>query len=190
MTTPAAIPACLLRAWQEHEGELRGWLIRQLRDTDRAQDALQEVFLKAMKQGSRFCAIAQPRAWLFEVARHHLIDVSRKHRDLLPLPDYLSQAEPELAVVDQLTNCLPRVLTELSAEDRLILTCCDIDGMSQHEFAHRQGLSLSAAKSRLQRARVRLKEQLTRSCAVKLDGQGKVCCYTPRVPPAQQDETA
>ena len=56
----------------------------------------------------------------------------------------------------------------------------DINGMAQQASATAQGLTLAAAKSRLQRARVRLKEQLTRSCQVWLDAQGKVCCYTPR----------
>ena len=118
MNTQTSIPACLLRAWRQHQGELRGWLNQQLRGPDRVDDAMQEIFIKAMKQEERFCAIAQPRAWLFEVARHHLIDEHRKRRELLPLPDELPQDEPEQAVVDQLTACLPRVLAELDSADR------------------------------------------------------------------------
>jgi len=119
---------------------------------------------------------------LFEVARHYLIDQFRKRREWVPLPEGLSQDEPELAVVDELTGCLPRVLAELSAADRQILMACDIHGLSQQLFATQHGLSLPATKSRLQRARVRLKAQLTRSCAVKLNEEGNVCCYTPRGP--------
>ena len=177
---PGAVPPCLLRAWQLHEHELRGWFIYRLRDPALAADALQDLFLKAMGQGSRFCAIKDPRAWLFEVARHHLVDLQRKHREWVSLPDDLHHEAPTSAVVDDLTGCLPRVLSELDEADRLILNCCDINGMTQQAFATAQGISLAAAKSRLQRARVRLKEQLTRSCQVRLDAQGKVCCYTPR----------
>ena len=175
-----ALPSCLLRAWQQHEHELRGWFIYRLRDPALAADALQDLFLKAMGQGSRFCAIRDPRAWLFEVARHHLVDLQRKHRQWVPLPDDLHHEALTSAVVDDLTGCLPRVLNELDGADRLILSCCDINGMTQQAFATAQGITLAAAKSRLQRARVRLKEQLTRSCQVWLDAQGKVCCYTPR----------
>ena len=182
MKPATSIPACLLRAWRQHQGELRGWLNQQLRGPDRVDDAMQEIFIKAMKQEERFCAIEQPRAWLFEVARHHLIDEHRKRRELLPLPDELPQDESEPAVVDQLTACLPRVLAELDSADRDILTRCDIEGMTQQAYANQQGLSLPAVKSRLLRARTRLKAQLTRSCAVKLDADGKVFCYTPRVP--------
>ena len=123
-----------------------------------AADALQDLFLKAMGQGSRFCAIRDPRAWLFEVARHHLVDLQRKHREWVSLPDDLHHEAPTSAVVDDLTGCLPRVLSELDEADRLILSCCDINGMTQQAFATAQGLTLAAAKSRLQRARVRLKE--------------------------------
>jgi len=182
MKPATSIPACLLRAWRQHQGELRGWLNQRLQGGDRVDDAMQEIFIKAMTQGARFCAIEQPRAWLFEVARHHLIDQFRKRREWVPLPESLSQDEPELAVVDELSGCLPRVLAELSVADRQILMACDIHGLSQQRFATQHGLSLSATKSRLQRARIRLKAQLTHSCAVKLDADGKVCGYTPRAP--------
>lgn len=182
MPTSATVPACLLRAWQQHERELRLWLRRQLPSGEVAEDALQDIFIKAMAQGARFCTIEQPRAWLFEVARHHVIDQFRKRRELLPLPAELSRDEPEPAVVDQLTACLPRVLAELDSTDRDILTRCDIEGMTQLAYAKQHGLSLSAAKSRLQRARTRLKNRLHTACAVQLDDQGLVCCYTPRPP--------
>ena len=106
--------------------------------------------------------------------------------ELLPLPDELPQDEPEQAVVDQLTACLPRVLTELDSADRDILTRCDIEGMTQQAYANQQGLSLPAVKSRLLRARTRLKNQLHTACAVRLDDQGLVCCYTPRAPLPEQ----
>ena len=186
MKSQTSIPACLLRAWRQYQGELRGWLSQQLRGPDRVDDAMQEIFLKAMRQETRFCTIEHPRAWLFEVARHHLIDEHRKRRELLPLPDELPQDEPEQAVVDQLTACLPRVLTELDCADRDILTRCDIEGMTQQTYANQQGLSLPAVKSRLLRARSRLKKQLHTACAVQLDDQGQVCCYTPRAPLPEQ----
>ena len=89
-------------------------------------------------------------------------------------------------MVDQLTACLPRVLTELDSADRDILTRCDIEGMTQQAYANQQGLSLPAVKSRLLRARVRLKNHLPTACAVRLDDQGQVCCYTPRPPLPEQ----
>ena len=68
---PSASP-CLLRAWGIHEKSLRSFLLPRLHDNARVDDLLQEVFIKAMKQGRGFCAIGNARAWLFEVVRNTL----------------------------------------------------------------------------------------------------------------------
>jgi RNA polymerase sigma-70 factor (ECF subfamily) len=57
-----------MTAWHRHEAELRGWLRHRLGSAADAEDLLQDVFLKAMRQGERFCAIDNARVWLFEVA--------------------------------------------------------------------------------------------------------------------------
>ena len=69
---------CLMRAWHGNEGELRGWLRRHLGNAVDAEDALQELFLKSLRQKERFCEIANARAWLFEVARNALADRLRQ----------------------------------------------------------------------------------------------------------------
>ena len=66
--------------------------------------------------------------------------------------------------------------------DREAIERCDIGGMTQQAFAELEGLSLSGAKSRVQRARQRLRAQLLRACQVQLDEHGRVCCFVPRPP--------
>lgn len=173
---------CLMNAWHAHERELRGWLLHHGRDAALAEDLLQEVFLKAMRQGSRFCEIANARAWLFEVTRNALSDHFRRERSSLPLPDDLQANSEEIAVVDSLATCLPRVLNELAPQDREALMCCDLHGMSQAEFARQQGISLAAAKSRVQRARRRLRAHLANACQVSFDEHGLVSGFVPRPP--------
>jgi len=184
---PPAVP-CLMRAWAAHEAALRGWLLHRLHDHALAEDLLQDVFLKAMRQGQRFCTLENARAWLFEVTRNALTDQLRRHHETVELPEDLAQAEADpLAPVDGLAACLPRVLAELSAEDRDAITCCDLEGMSQADYAARLGISLPGAKSRVQRARARLKTQLSAACKVRLDAAGKVCCFTRRPPQESSD---
>ena len=143
-------------------------------------DLLQDLFLKALRQGERFCAINNARAWLCEVARNTLADHLRVARNMVELPDDLAAPTDETDTVDTLTACLPRVLSELSAQDREAITLCDLQGMRQAEFAKAIGLSLSAAKSRLQRARVRLRAQMSVVCQVQLDDSGRVSDFVPR----------
>ncbi|MBE0620492.1 MAG: RNA polymerase sigma factor SigZ [Burkholderiales bacterium] len=173
---------CLMTAWHEHEAELRGWLRHRMGNAVDAEDLLQDVFIKAMRQGERFCAIVDARAWLFEVARNALADRLRLKRTTVELPEDLSAETEEAAAVDSLAACLPRVLSELSPEDREAITLCDLQGLRQEEYARRKGLSLPGAKSRVQRARKRLRERLTQACQVRLDADGQVSDFVPRPP--------
>ena len=173
---------CLMNAWHENEAELRGWLRHRLGNPVDADDTLQDLFIKAMRQGERFCAIGNARAWLFEVARNALADRLRLTRDTIELPADLTKEVEEVAPVDSLVACLPRALSELSPEDRDAITLCDLEGLPQDEFARRKGLSLPGAKSRVQRARRRLREQLSQACQVRLDAAGQVSDFVPRPP--------
>jgi predicted RNA polymerase sigma factor len=54
---------CLMTAWHANEGKLRGWLRHRLGNPVDAEDMLQDLFIEAMRQGERFCAIGNARAW-------------------------------------------------------------------------------------------------------------------------------
>ena len=174
---------CHNKAWRQHHAEIRAFLKNRAGSTDEADDLMQEVFLKALHQGKEFCAIENARAWLFQVARNLLIDRLRLTKDLVPLPDdLLAETSLETEPVDLLSQCLPRVLTELSAEDSEAIILCDIEGMTQKAYAERLGLPLATAKSRVQRARQCLRSQLAHACKLTFDDEGKVCCFVPRQP--------
>jgi len=173
---------CVIHAWHQHEGELRRWLISRLGNPVDAEDLLQDVFEKAMLQGERFCSVENARAWLFRVARNTLIDRYRMQRDQVELPDDLWLDEAESNAVEDLSECLPRVLSELSVDDREVITLCDLNEMSQQHFADLKGISLPAAKSRIQRARKRMRQRLESGCQVQMNEAGNVCCFVPRPP--------
>jgi RNA polymerase sigma-70 factor (ECF subfamily) len=175
---------CVIQAWHAHEAELLGFLRHHYREG--AEDLLQEVFLKALAQGDAFCVLGNRRAWLFQVARNLIVDRLRTTRANVPLPEDLHAETEEAKPVDALSECLPRVLAELSAEDREAITLCDLGGFTQQAYATRLGLSLPAAKSRVQRARTRLRARLIEACHVRFDPAGQVCCFTPRPPPPQE----
>ncbi len=180
---------CLIHAWYHHEGELRRWLLSRLGNPVDAEDLLQDVFEKAMLQGERFCSVENTRAWLFRVARNSLIDHYRRKHEQVELPENIPAVEDESEAVDNLSECLPRVLSELSDEDREVITLCDLDGLTQQCYAQMKGVSLAAAKSRIQRARKRMRQRLESGCQVQLDETGNVCCFVPR-PPLKQDDRA
>ena len=180
LSSDARDPAfdCVLRAWRAHEAELQAFLARHARDADAAQDLLQEVFVKALRQGRGFCELEQPRAWLFRVARNALVDAARLQRPSVALADELpAPAADERAPVDALDACIARNLPWLADEDRDIVQRCDLDGQTVRAYAEARGLSLAAAKARLLRARKRLRDLLVARCGVHFDADGSVCCH-------------
>ena len=175
-------PSCLEKAWKRYAGELKGYFLNRLNHGD-VEELLQDVFIKALKQSEGFCEIANPRAWLFLVAKNAMADRLRKTHLHDALDEDIPAPEPEpKSTLDDLALCLPRVLSELSEADRLAISLCDIEGKPQQELADRLGVSLSGAKSRIQRARQRLRAAMEQKCQVRFDEDGAVCCFTPRPP--------
>lgn len=169
---------CVLEAWHEHEAELHAFLIGQLHDAALADDLLQDVFLKAMRAGATFCTLDSPRAWLFQVTRHALIDQHRLRKPTVPVDDALPAPEPAVTPVDALSGCLEQALLALDAGDREVVQRCDIDGQTQRAYAEAHGLGVPAVKARIQRARARLRRHLVDRCGVRFDADGHVCCHT------------
>jgi RNA polymerase sigma-70 factor (ECF subfamily) len=110
-STDAGRFACVAAAWAAHEGELLGYLRHQLPEAHAAEDLLQDVFLKAMRQGEGFCSLDNPRAWLFQVARNALVDRARLAKSHVALDEGgldIEAPPPEtVAPVDALGPAVP-----------------------------------------------------------------------------------
>jgi len=174
---------CLLDTWHRSESTLFRWLVKQCQDHDLAFDLLQETFLRALQQERAFCDITHQRAWLFRVSANLLADQWRANEKLSFDQQWLEKAVEmdDLApTVDSLAQCLPKALRRLEPADKMIIEACDLNGMSQYAFAQQHGLSLSAAKSRIQRAREKLRQTLKTQCQIRFDDQQRVCCFVPR----------
>jgi len=177
---------CIVDAWQKYEVELKGYLIKRLNNSEQAADLLQDVFLKALRLGSKFCELENTRAWLYRVTKNELIDFLRKEqvksgREQIAIEeiDNISEAQQEQTPVVSLSQCLPLALHQLSAQEKQIITLCDIEGVTQRHYAEQFHLNLPTVKSRIQRARKNLKKQLKGQCKIIFDPKGKVCCFTP-----------
>jgi len=173
-------PVCILSAWDQYEKELRAFLLTRITDLHEADDVLQELFLKLVLQGDTFCEVQNPRAWLFRVARNYLADRFRTAKTFIDLDPDMPHERAEKPPVVQLEGCLIRNLAHLSEEDRNVIEQCDLQGQLQERYAEQSGLTLSAVKSRLLRARQRLRKEIVVNCQVRFDENGQVCCHEPR----------
>ena len=177
---------CIIDAWQKYEHEIRGYLIKRLNNREQAEELLQDSFLKAIRLGAKFCELDNPRAWLYNVTKNELIDLQRKETVRINLvhdfesPEKLEEIQENPLPVANLSQCLPLALQYLSDDDKQIISRCDIEGMSQSDFANQFGFTLSATKSKIQRARQHLKKRLQVQCKIVFDENGKVCCFIPK----------
>ena len=184
---PASAVTCLEIAWENHAPELRSWLRQRLKQAQDVDDLMQDLFMKALRQGSKFCDVQNTRAWFFEVARNALADRLKLGREMVELPENTPATLSEEATVDKLTACLPRVLSELKVSDRQAIERCDLGGMSQADYAREGARTESPRESRLQHPRQRLRERMAVACQVTLDPTGHVEDFVPRPPLDQQD---
>src|SRR2546423_8933278 len=83
-------------------------------------------------------------------------------------------------VIKELIPGIKVMVDSLPADYREALYLTEYQGLTQRELAERLGLSFSGAKSRVQRAREKLKQMLLECCHFELDRRGHVIDYQPR----------
>ncbi|WP_158966600.1 sigma-70 family RNA polymerase sigma factor [Paraglaciecola sp. L3A3] len=169
---------CITQAIRDHESELRAFLRKRVSNVIVAEDLLQEVILRLVQQGHKFCSISQPRAWLFRVTRNVLVDYNRQQKQTVELSSDICQPEHDFDSITLLSECVSRNLARLPESDKDIVECCDLSNNTVKNYAQTQGISLPAAKARLLRVRQRLRDAIEQHCHVQFDENGKVCGYT------------
>lgn len=178
MTATASIPTTE-QAWTEFHGGLHRFLLRRVGDADAADDLLQDIFLKVHAQLPGLRDPGRIHAWIYRVARNAVADHFRARRDTGPLPETLPAPERERDALAELAPCIRSLVSQLPRADREALELTELGDLTQAELAWRLGISVSGAKSRVQRARTRLKAAVLQCCQVYLDATGHVTDYAP-----------
>lgn len=177
MLSPKLSPANSALAFEaiydRFAAELQVFLRRRVADPATAEDLMQSVWLKVHERFGSLREADKVAPWLFQIARHALIDHQRRLRPTEALPPEIAPEETEAELPD-LRPAIVRFLDVLPAEDREALRLTEFDGLTQRELAERLGLSLSGAKSRVQRARAKLREQLEQCCRFEFDRRGNI----------------
>ena len=166
--------------WIELSDRLRRFLARRVDDEGDAEDILQDVFLRIHTRRDTLLDESKLTSWAYQVARNAIADHYRGRRPIALLPESMAAPEPPTDdVTRELLPGLPPMLARLSTEDREALILTEVEGLTQRELADRLGLSLSGAKSRVQRARKKLRLAFVDCCHVELDRRGGVASYQP-----------
>ncbi len=175
-------------AWQALSQQLRAFFRRRVMDDQLAEDLLQETFVRVHNGLASLQEQERLAAWVQRVAHNTLRDYFRKgfvSKEILAPDDVVADAIPEEHTSEENYNeeiaaglrCLAQ---QLPPRYREAIDLAEVQGLTQGEVGARLGLSLSGAKSRVQRGRDKLKDLLLKCCHFELDRRGNVIDYQPR----------
>jgi RNA polymerase sigma-70 factor (ECF subfamily) len=171
------------QVWETFHVPLQQFIRRRVSDETAAEDLLQDVFLDIHQHIDALRDVKKLESWIYQVTRNAIIDYYRSKRATTTLeePEALQLPEelPDEDVVTELLPCVRAMVLGLPAQDRQALILTEYQGLTQKELAERLGISVSGAKSRVQRAREKLKQQLLACCHFELDRRGHIIDYQP-----------
>lgn len=173
------------QVWDAFHTPLFQFIRRRVADESIAEDLLQEVFLKIHQHGNSLKDAQRLESWIYQITRNLIIDHYRSHRQLMTSLDTgealdLPEDLPDDDIVGELLPCIRAMVLALPEQDRQALILTEYQGLTQKELGERLGLSFSGAKSRVQRAREKLKQALLTCCHFELDRRGHILNYQPR----------
>jgi len=165
-----------------YEQRVYSLALRILRHEQDAEDVTQQTFLSALENLARFRGEASFSTWLLRIASHAALKVIRKRKGLevvsleettepadqtghVPHPEYIAdwrQSPERLVHRREIQRLLDEALDQLDEKHRMIFLLRDVEGLSVRETAQALGLSEANTKVRLLRARLQLRELLTR----------------------------
>lgn len=166
-----------------YEQRVYSLVLRMLRHEQDAEDVTQQTLLSAMENLKGFRGDASFSTWLLRIATHAALKVIRKRKGLdtisleeatesrdnsqaIPHPEYIADwrhSPEELLHSQEVQDLLDDALARLDEKYRIVFLLRDVEGMSVKETADAIGLSEANVKVRLLRARLQLRELLTRA---------------------------
>src|SRR5574341_324882 len=159
------------RLYRGYEHRLHQYLCILLRDDVIAEEVAVEVMVAVWKGAKTFRGGSQVSTWIFGIARHKALDalrrVTRANQRSVPLETLLEQADPQegpLAAAEQekLAQITQRALAALSAAHQEAIRLAYYEEMTYAEIAGIIGCPVNTGKSRLFKAKQRLKRSLDR----------------------------
>jgi RNA polymerase sigma-70 factor (ECF subfamily) len=157
--------------WLEYKNGLEFYILKKVKDDSIASDLSHEVLMKVYKSCCSGKDIKNVRSWMFQIAHNVTIDYLKKeNKTINEVPEVFEIEENNIYkevedLIDPLINLLPEKYA-------IPLRLSDIEELKQAEVSKKLNLSLTATKSRIQRARKLLKEKIIECSSLELDEKG------------------
>lgn len=162
--------------WLEYQNGLKYYILKKVKNEDIANELTSEVLMKVYNSCCSSAKIKNVRSWMFQIAHNTMVDHFRKEQKFTRvIPEsYDREATVLYEESNELLGPLLELLPKKYAEP---LRLSDIEGIKQKEIAESLDLSLTATKSRVQRARNLLKDKIIECSNLEYDEQGNVIAF-------------
>jgi RNA polymerase sigma-70 factor, ECF subfamily len=175
----ASTPENFDRLYRDHVDLIYRFATRLCGETEAAKDLVQETFLNAYRGFNKFRGDAQISTWLYTIASRACIRMRRKRKGeperALSLDEFIPTSDgefrlqipmegqtPEEALQNkELRQALDAAINKLPKKYKMVLVLRDMEGLSAKEVGTVMGLNERAIKSRLHRARLFVRQELS-----------------------------
>jgi RNA polymerase sigma-70 factor, ECF subfamily len=169
--------------WQALSDELRAFLRSRVSNDADADDLTQDAFVRVVEKIDSVRQSERIESWIYQIARNVLVDFYRRRtkqamqsaEDALEMPKDESNGNLNRAIGKWLSLMINRLPDTVRDAVRMY----EIEELPQSDIAERLHLSLSGAKSRIQRGRRQLKKMLHECCRLERDSRGNILECSP-----------
>ncbi len=166
--------------WNNFYEYLSGFVEKRIYDIELKEDCLQEIFIKINNGLPSLKNDNKLESWIFQIARNTIIDFNRQKEKQRSAQIIRQDLEIEIndSKNTEIAECIVPFIKQLPLKYSEPLMLYEIEGLSQKEISRKENISLSGAKSRIQRGRLKLKNALNECCKFELDRRGNILDYS------------
>ncbi len=176
----------LTEIWNSFNKDLYRFILSRVKDSDAAKDILQDSFIKIQLGISSLKEEKSLKFWIYRITYNSIIDYFRKKNfDVNEFNDNydVESSKDKYDLNDktsELAECILPFINKLPEIYKEALSLTEFQNYSQTELAEKLGISYSGAKSRVQRAKVKLRELFEDCCNISYDKYGNIIDYKSR----------
>ncbi len=157
--------------WIEYKSGLKYYILKKLKNEDLADELSHEVLMKVYNSCCSGNEIKNIRSWMYQIAHNTVIDYLKKENKFTNEVTEIFQID-ENNTYEEAEEFVKPLIKLLPDKYAIPLLLSDIEGIHQMEVAKKINLSLTATKSRIQRARNLLKNKIIECSNLEINAKG------------------
>jgi RNA polymerase sigma-70 factor (ECF subfamily) len=161
--------------WTDFSRELKGYITKIVKNQADADDILQEVFIKIIRNSDKVKLARNLRQYIYGIVRNAIGDYFRiKPNSAIEVPPVMIEPDEQFLNATIAECCIKPFINQLPEKYKVALLLTEFQDFSQKELAEKLNISYSGAKSRVQRGKEKLKEMILDCCAYQSDVYGNI----------------